>query len=477
MVDPDCPSCRALFSLIQVQAVELEQLERLEARVAELEARLNQNSSNSSRPPSADPPGTPKRPSACGSSGRKPGGQPGHAGTTRPLKPVDAVQKVVPVVPTVCEHCRAALPEAASAQDPAPVRHQVLELPAVLVETTEYQLHARSCPHCQQRTWATLPEGVPRGVVGPRLHAACSLLTGSYRLSRRAAQELVRDLFGEEFSLGTLGSLEATTAAALLHPYQEVATAVAEAPRVNVDETRWREANHLAWLWLAATDTLALFRLDASRSRAAFEAILPPRTPHQSRTVTSDRYSAYCHLVGDEWQICWSHLRRDFQGWADAGGQAKPLGERAVSVTQELFHLWHQYRDSAISRLLLQERLEPVALRLRAVLEEARASGHWKVEGPARHLLKHWDSLWTFARQEGVEPTNNHAERALRRGVLWRKGSFGNQSEGGRQFVERMLTVITSLRLQNRNVLAYLEAALRAARSGAAQPSLLPDSA
>src|SRR5439155_22509651 len=156
-------------------------------------------------------------------------------------------------------------------------------------------------------------------------------------------------------------------AAALLHPYQEVAAAVAGAPPVNADETRWREAHHPACLWLAATDTLALFRMDTSRSRAALEAILLPRAPHQERIVTSARYSAYCHLVGDEWQICWSHLRRDFQGWAHAGGAARPLGARADSVTGELFHLSHQYRESAISRLLLQARLEPVALRLRAV--------------------------------------------------------------------------------------------------------------
>jgi transposase len=311
-------------------------------------------------------------------------------------------------------------------------------------------------------------------MIGPRLQAVCSLLTGGYGLSRRATQELVRDLLGESVSLGTLCSLEGATGEALSAPYQEIAQAVGQAERVNVDETRWFEAHRSAWLWLAATDTLSLFRIDASRSREAFERLLPPRAQGQRRTVTSDRYSAYCHLVGDEWQICWSHLDREFVGWAESTGRAASLGKAAQAATRRVFDRWHQYRAGDLSHAALASYLEPVKERLRETLEDAAASGHWRVEGPARHLLKHFDSLWTFTRVEGVEPTNNHAERALRRGVLWRKRSFGHQSESGRAFVERLLTVVGSLRLQGRHVLAYLEAACRAALTGAGPPSLLP---
>jgi transposase len=306
------------------------------------------------------------------------------------------------------------------------------------------------------------------------LQAVGSLLTGGYGLSRRATRELLRDLLGEELSLGTLSSLEAATAAALAGAYQEVAQAVGAAPRVNADETRWFEAHRLNWLWLAATETLTLFRIDQARSREAFERLLPKRAEGQRRTVTSDRYSAYCHLVGDEWQICWSHLLREFTGWAETTGKAASSGKQALAATRRVFDRWHQVRAGQLSHAALSLYLEPVKERFRRILTEAVASRHWRVEGPARHLRKHFESLWTFARVEGVEPTNNHAERMLRRGVLWRKRSFGHQSASGRAFVERLLTAVESLRLQGRGVLAYLEAVCRAALTGSGPPSLLP---
>jgi transposase len=461
---PDCPGCQVLAA----------QVRELLARVEQLEARLNQNSANSSRPPSSDGPAAAKPKPREKPAGRRRGGQPGHRGAKRDLKPLECVAEVVEAVPTHCAHCQRPLPAGQAETDPPPRRHQVTELPPIVCVTTEYRLHARTCPTCRRRTWADWPADVPRGAHGPRFQAVCSLLTGGYGLSRRATQELVRDFLGEDLSLGTLASLEAATAAALSGPYQEVADAVADAARVNADETRWFEAHRLAWLWLAATETLALFRIDQARSREAFERLLPPQGAGPRRTVTSDRYSAYCHLVGAEWQICWSHLKREFIGWTESTGKAAVLGKVALAATRRVFDRWHQYRAGELPYASLAASLEPVKARLRRVLEDAAQSRHWRVEGPGRHLLKHFDSLWTFARVEGVEPTNNHAERTLRRGVLWRKRSFGHQSESGRAFVERLLTAVSSLRLQGRGVLAYLEDACRAALIGSRPSSLLP---
>lgn len=471
--NPDCPGCHALLKILQAQAA---QIAALTARIEQLEARLNQNSQNTSRPPSTDGPATPRL-LAQKPSGRRRGGQPGHRGAHRDLKPLECVAEVVDHVPTHCAHCRAPLSAGQTETDPAPIRHQVTELPPLVCVTTEHRLHSRTCPHCRRRAWADLPAGVPRGAVGPRLQAVCSLLTGGYGLSRRATQELLRDLLGEELSLGTLSSLEAATAAALSAPYQEVAQAVAQAERVNVDETRWFEAHRLSWLWLAATEQISLFRIDASRSREAFERLVPPLVEGQQRTVTADRYSAYCHLVGAQWQICWSHLKREFVGWSESTGKAAVLGKKALAATQRLFARWYQVRAGELPYAVLAASLQPVRERLRRTLAQAAASEHWRVEGPARHLLKHFESLWTFTRVAGVEPTNNHAERVSRRGVLWRKRSFGHQSESGRAFVERLLTVVGSLRLQGRNVLTYLEQACRAALSNSPPPSLLPQPA
>jgi transposase len=282
--NPECPGCQAL----QARVTELE------ARLELLEARLRQNSRNSSRPPSADPPAAPKRPAKPPPAGRKPGGQPGHKGVSRCLKPTDQVDAVVALVPTCCAHCATPLPPAPTPDDPLPRLHQVTDLPPSFLITTEYHLHARACPLCARRTWAPLPEGVSAASVGPRLQAFLALLVARFHLSRRQASEWLAEVGGEPFSLGCLASLEAATAAALWAPYQEVQAAVAAAGAVNVDETPWREGKAKAWLWLAATPALTLFRIDPSRSRGAFERLLPP-SPERPRSVTSDRHRAYTY--------------------------------------------------------------------------------------------------------------------------------------------------------------------------------------
>lgn len=443
----------------------------LRALVEQLQARLQRNSSKSSRPPSSDAPAAPRPPAPRGPAGRRPGGQPGHPGAARKLKPLEALADTFDEVPATCQHCRAPFSPDAGEDAPPPLRHQVTELAPVLVRTVECRLHSRHCRCCRRFTRAALPAGVPSGVIGPRFQAWCALLSGRFRLSRRGVQELVACGLGEELSPGSRCSLEGATAAALAAPYTEVAAAVGAAPAVNADETPWRQGKERATLWLAATRQLALFRIDAHRDRAAFDRLLPPDV---ARTVTADRYSVYQHLVGDGWEICWAHLDRDFKALADRRGAVQSLGEADRREIARLFGLWHRFRTGEFDRRTLRARLRPIQARFKTVLRKAKASRDYDAPPLARNLLRKWPSLRTFARVEGVEPTNNHAERALRHAVLWRRSSFGNQSEGGRQFVERMLTAVSSLRLQGRPVLDYLEAVCRAARGGNPAPSLLP---
>jgi transposase len=307
------------------------------------------------------------------------------------------------------------------------------------------------------------------------LQAVCALLVARYRLSRRGLVEWVADVGGEAVSLGCLTALEQKTSAALAGAYDEAKAAVASAPVVNADETRWRHQNQKGWLWLARTALVSCFRIDPSRSRAAMEQLLPPTAPGQVRTVICDRYSAYQHLTGDERQVCFAHLLREFGGLAQMPQPAKKLGEEAVQLVGELFGEWHAYRAGEISWERFQERMRPVMAGMGRVLRRGRDSRHWRAEVLGRELLRQWACLWTFVRVMGVEPTNNLAEQAVRPGVLWRKNCFGNQSEEGRAFVERMLTVVGTLRLQGRSVLEYLEAAIRAAQVGGRPPSLLPE--
>jgi transposase len=475
--NPECPGCRAL----QARVAQLEaQVVLLQTQLAKLEARLNQNSQNSSRPPSSDLPSSDPHSSPASKpppSGRKQGGQHGHKGTTRCLKPSHECQHVVPFFPDTCSHCHAPLPADPSPDALPPRRHQVLDLPPVLIETTEYQCHARSCPHCQRLTWATLPPTVPTGIVGPRLQAVCALLVGRHRVSRRSLQEWLLEVGGEALSLGCLIGLEARTTQALQVPYEQVHHAVATAAVVNADETPWRQGSQKAWLWSAATARLVVFRIDRHRSRAAFELLLPPRNDGSRRTVICDRYSAYQHLQGDERQVCWAHLVREFTELSQMRGEAKRLGEALLGATGWLFELWHAYRRGEIDRAGLRAWMGRVQAQFGEVLSLAKGSQHWRAAPLGRELLKQWECLWTFVRVLGVEPTNNAGERAVRPGVLWRKNSFGHQSEGGRGFVERMLTVVGSLRLQGRAVLAYLEGAIRAAQQSRVPPSLLPEAA
>jgi len=458
--NPQCPGCQALHA----------QVAQLQEQVTALTARLNQNSHNSSRPPSTDPPRAPKRPPTPPRSARRRGGQPGHKGCFRSLQPLGPADHLVPLIPDDCAHCHTSLLAVPAPDDPAPRRHQVVDLPPRLTVTTEYQCHARSCPACGKRTWASLPDGVSHRVVGPRLQALCALLVGACHVTRRPLQELLATAFGVQISLGSLSSLEADTAHALSPSYQQAREAVAAAPCVNADETPWRSGRERSWLWLAATPHLTLFRIDPSRSRVAFERLLAPRT---GRTLTSDRYGVYRHGGSRSWQICWAHLLRDFQALIDRGDRSSVHGELALEMAKAMFRLWHAFQRGEIDRGQLQQQLRPVRARLLGRLRRARSSGQKAAASLARELLRCRRSLWTFAFVADVEPTNNAAERALRPAVLWRKRSFGHEGVSGQAFVERMLTVVGSLRLQRRPALGFLEGAIRAANEGRAGPSLL----
>lgn len=443
----------------------------LAARVAELEARLGQNSTNSSRPPSSDLPGrrppTPQSPS----SGRRPGGQPGHPGQYRALLPPEQVTHTVRRVPAACGGCGAALSHAAGPADPADERRQVVELPPVAVVVIEYHLAARRCAGCGQLTRATLPAAAGASGFGPRLTAVCALLTGRYRLSKREAAACVADLCGVEVAVGSVSALEQTMSAALEPVVAQARAAVPQAPVANMDETGWRQGRKRAWVWTVVTAALTVFHIDPSRSGPVARMLLGAAW---AGIVGTDRGTMYSWLPAERRQVCWAHLKRDFQKLVDWGPGARPIGRRLLAIEAALFTEWHRFRSGESDRPTLQQALVPLQVEMARVLDEAIAGPDAKAAGVCWELRKLWPALWTFALIEGVEPTNNGAERALRPAVLWRKGSFGTHSAAGSRFVERMLTVTATCRQQGRPVLDLLTAALTAARCGTPPPSLLP---
>jgi transposase len=448
-----------------------QQVAALTAEVRDLQARLGQNSSNSSRPPSSDPPGAKpaKRAPPAGPSGRRPGGQPGHAAHQRALLPPERVDTVVQHWPARCAACGGELDRrAATGADFVP--HQVTEVPLVRAHVTEHRLHRVRCVACGHATRAVLPPGVPAGAFGPRLQATVALLSGRYRLSRREVVDLCGTLLDAPLCIGSVDGLCQATSDVLVAPVDEAQASVARAERAHADETGWRQAGRSRWLWCAVTPLVTVFRIATSRSGAAAKALLGEDF---AGLLISDRWSGYGWVPLDQRQVCWSHLARDWQGLADRGGVAAPLGQRGVALTHALFREWHRFQRGALDRAGLQSALVPVQDGFERLLDDASTGADAKAAGLCRALDRLWPALWTFADEDGVEPTNNAAERALRPAVLWRKGSFGTQSDAGARFVERLLTVAATCKQHGRDVLAYLTAACTAALARQPAPSLL----
>jgi transposase len=461
-----CPECSELRAALDEAR---KQIAGLQAELRELRAQLNRNSSNSSSPPSADPPGAP-RPVAKTPTGRKPGGQPGHRGHHRRRLPPERVNEVVPYLPPVGDRCQNPLSAEPGPGDPEPTWHQVAELPELAALITEHQGHARTCPGCGHLNRGLIPPEIRAHVIGPRLAAVMSYFASRHRIGRRGGEEVVETVFEVPTSLGSISALEAETSDALASAYQEAQAAVREAPVKNTDETGWSEKGRKRWLWGAATATVALFVIHLRRNFEGLQTLLGETI---QGIVCSDRWAAYSKLPLERRQICWAHLKRDFPKLIDRGGPAEAIGRVGLEVVECLFADWWAFRDGELDRPGLQARLDPIARELQGVLERGSSCADSKAATFCANVLALYPALWLFAAIEGVEPTNNHAERILRLGVLWRKNAFGCHSAAGCRFVERTLTVVQTLRLQKRPVLDYLYRAIVAHRGGLPAPQLL----
>lgn len=437
----------------------------LEAEVAELKERLNQNSQNSSRPPSSDLPTVKRRPPQA-SSGRKPGAQPGHTRHERALVPDEQVKEVVRCQPSVCRRCGAAL----QGSDPHPLRHQVVEVPLPLPEVREYQLHRLTCSQCGVTTCGTLPPGVPATCYGPRLASLVALGSGAYRMSKRMVARFCTDVLGVPMAVGEVCQVEQTIAQALDPPVQE-ARAYVQTQAANVDETTWWEHWRRGWLWVAVTAWVSVFAIRASRGAKVLGELVGEG---YEAVLTSDRAKAYNRQPLRKRQVCWAHLRRDFQAMIDRGGAGAVVGRNLLEDAEVLFGWWHWVRDGTWARATFQR----YAHWLRGLVREELAAGTRcacpKTAATCRELLQVEVALWTFVRVEGIEPTNNAAQRALRHAVQWRKTSYGTESAAGSHFVENILTAVATCRQQDRNILEYLTLCCQALYAGTTPPSLLP---
>jgi len=444
----------------------LGKIAELEARIDELERHgRGKTPQNSSLPPSTQHPHA-KPAARKPKSKRKRGGQPGHAKHERPLIPTDQCDKVYTLKPTECRRCGEMLP----GSDPEPLRHQVWEMPRIKPQVTEYQRHRLECQKCGEITCAELPAGVPQGQSGPRLMAFTALLMAYYRQSKRRTAEFLTTLLGQPCSAALTVKIQTRVTAAARPAYEELAAKLPTEEHINADETATKEQNGKAWLWTFVAQLFTVFAVRATRAATAVDQLL---TDAFRGVVTCDRAKMYWRVGRIQW--CWAHLRRDFQALIDRGNnQARRLGYDLRRMTCKLFEHWGNYHDGTISRAAFVRRMAPVRREVERLLLRGIASGNKSLVGMCQELYEHRDWLWTFVRCEGVEPTNNAGERALRHAVIWRKLSFGTQSVGGSRFVETMLTVIETCRQQHRNAFEYLTAAVQAHLAGEPAPSLLP---
>lgn len=453
------PTYEQLEHQLQAAKEEIAQLKGLLKialeRIAELEAQINRNSKNSSKPPSTDQKGNTLK------NNRRKGHS--HPGKSRSLYPPERVDKQVDCTQDVCPHCQSS--QLHQLED-SPFIWQQVELPPVQAIVTQFNCQKYCCTGCGHRSVAPLPEGVPFSAFGPKLMALVATLTGRFHVAKREALLLIQDLYGIELSEGSIVNIEENVTNALDDVYARIHQYVIKGitPR-HFDETSWRENGKRRYVWLATTILAAFYRIDPHRSQEAFFKIIGTHTNQPSVT---DRYGAYNALNGPH-QYCLAHLIRDFHAFAEQAGESGKIGGRIESELRMACRIQGKWHDGELTKQQRGVSLSHSKRRLRELLIDGLAFGHDKLASLCDSLLDEFEHLWQFASVEGMEPTNNMAERDLRKLVLWRKKSYGTRSTKGQRFVERISSVSETIKKNGKNVLGYLEEALRAFYRG--QPS------
>ena len=348
-------------------------------------------------------------------------------------------------------------------------RHKVWDIPPIRPFVTEYQRFDATCPNCGHTTHPDLPSGVPSGSFGPRIQAIVGFFSGAGHLSKRLVKTMMKDLFGLDMCLGSVSACEKLVSYAVAEPVEQAHQYVQDSDVLYADETSWWQKNVKAWLWVAVTTMVTVFKIDPNRSRDAARRLLG----HFKGILVTDRWSPYRVHEGLR-QFCWSHLLRDFVGFSELPNKAGKLGQHLVDETLKMFAWWHRVRDGTLTRVGFQKKMKRHRIKIEDLLIDGEMLGVKPMSGKCKKIISECQHLWTFVDNEGVEPTNNISERQVRHGVMWRRVSFGTQSEAGSLFVARIMTVNATCRQQGRNTLEYLTEACAARLNHRPAPSLLP---
>lgn len=456
---------------VYIQELEKKNAE-LKKRIEELERLLKQNSNNSSKPPSSDygrtskPNGKTKKVANKKRRKRKQGAQKGHEPNLKQLVPEENVTEFEHLIP---KQCPCGCTDLEDSQEP-PIRTQTFDIPPITPTVIEFVQHCLECKQCGSVVYVPLEDAIKRNIFGPGVLAIVGVLTGMLNTSKRKAVEVINEVFHVPMSLGGLSNCEAKIAEAMDAPYNDLKDYVQSQEQAHADESGWRRGNGLkGWLWAMCCTSAAFFMIHAKRTQQAASELLG----HFGGVLHSDRWSGY-NIYEYTRQICWAHLKRDFQSISEAKGKLGRVGKKLLELEAKIFRDYHRARDGTIQWKTFRSRMVSLSSEVESLLQEG-ANCKGPLAGKCREILKHREHLWTFVSCRDVSPTNNAAEQIVRQGVLWRKMSFGTQSKRGARYVERMLSVCATCRLQGRSIIEYIRKACQAYRDDCPVPTLRPE--
>ncbi len=457
---PTYEELEALLAKTQnILKLALERVASLEARITVLEEKLNKNSKNSSQPPSKD-----RKPN---SSDRMDKDKRPRSGMNRAVIPPEKIDQFIDCILTSCPGCGSNK----LAQEAQAECLQQVELPEVKATITQFNRFRYTCTCCGNRSTARLPTGIPNSAFGTRLMTLIAMLTGALHLAKRDAIALVKDLYGVEICEGSIINVEERVGNAIDEVYRRIHQVVTKSLATkHFDETSWRNSGKNGYVWVASTNQAVCFKIDAHRSKKAFLNFVGMLT---ASPIVTDRYAVY-NDASDNHQYCLAHLIRDFRKYGERKGTDGEIGLAAEKELREACKIHKRFKKAEISLKSRDHRLRHSRKRLENYLIDGLASGSDELAKFCENILDHFDKLWTFAKFSEVDPTNNLAERDLRKIVLWRKKSYGTRSERGQRFVERISTVCGTLKRTGQNIFDFLQKAVSAFYSGVEAPLMSP---
>jgi transposase len=421
---------------------------KLIQEINELKEKLGLNSTNSSLPPSRDLYAIKRKDKA--KSDRKPGGQPGHPGYSYQLLPPDEV------IDCLAQHCHCG--HKLEKTDKF-IQDQKIEIPPIKAYVKEYKRWYGYCSACKKKRLAPLPEGVQADLLGPHAKTIITALNGFYHNSKRDLQAIVKDIFNLDISLGLISNTAKRVNKQLEANYQGIKEKITSSPYLHIDETGHKNKGKKGWAWIFTNRETSLLKLSSSRGRQVLKSVLGK----YEGQVISDRYGAYTYFEAEKRQICWSHIKRDFERFAHSLNPSLSMkGKRLVELSGEVFGLKKALTRQQVEEDFFLKRIKKIKKELAYIFKcILRIRGIPQGQRVARRILKSFEMLWRFVKDKAIDMTNNLAERQLRKYVTYRKKLFFTWSDWGNEFVERMLSLFLSCRLSNSNAFAQLYSSIR----------------